>query len=198
MRHLTNPAFNKFLLENGQAYPYSRLQVTRNSFWCKWVMLQGHSYMTGLVQYFPTLANSFSNGVLLDMIQSGEAKPMPLALGCIMDSMHLWGREKDIQWYYRVVFILSRTMDVGVEHITRDFVRNLISLQITKLIQPYYDVFTLGFNMLYNEWIDWFNDNYKIDEFANKPFCFRWVAIKSFDEMEVIINEVVHGIPRDV
>jgi hypothetical protein len=186
------------LLEKGQSYPYSRLQATRNSFWCKWVMLQGHSNATGLVQYFPTLANSFSHGVLLDMIGSGEAKPMPLALGCIMDGMHRWGIEKDIQWYHHVVFILSRSMDLGVEHITRDFVRNLLSLRITKLIEPFYDLFTLGFDMLYNEWIDWFNGNYKIDDFANgTSFCFWWVATNSFNEMELILKEVIYGIRRN-
>jgi hypothetical protein len=72
----TTPAFNQFLLNNGQSYPYSRLQATRSSFFCKWIMTKGHG-TAGVTEYFPVLANSYPNGVLLEMVISGRAKPFP-------------------------------------------------------------------------------------------------------------------------
>jgi hypothetical protein len=189
MRVPTTPAFSKFLLDNSH-YPYNSLYVTRNSFFCKWVMLKGQSH-TGIV-YFPTLANSYSVGVLREMIRSGEAMPLPLELSQIMDSMRYWRLEEDIHWHNNVVYILSRTLDLGLRHNNRDFVRNLISLQITKLIMPYYDIGTLGFELLYFEWKNWFNARYRIEDFADE-FCFRWVSIASFAAMEEMISEVVFG-----
>ena len=188
MRVPTTKAFNQFLMANSQRYPYNSLQATRASFFCKWIMLKGRSAVTGLTEYFPTLANSYSNGVLLEMISNGDGKPLPPELSHIMDSMNWWGIKEDLAWYDNVVFILSRSLDIGVVHNKKDYVRNLISLQITKLIEPHYDMYTLGFDLLLVEWVLWFDHQYKVEDFDG-DFCFRWIAIKSFDQIEAIIRE---------
>lgn len=156
-------------------------------------MLKGTSHVTGLTEYFPTLANSYSNAVLLEMIRSGEGKPLPLELSQVMDSMHWWGLREDVAWHDNVVFILSRQLDKGgpAVHNKRDFVRNLISLQIQLLIQPYHDIGSPGFYLLHSEWKEWFDGTYRIEVFDGN-FCFRWVAIKCFDHMQEIIEQFEH------
>jgi hypothetical protein len=193
MRVLTTEAFNKFLLANSQQYPYNSLHATRASFFCKWVMPKGRSAVTGLTEYFPTLANSYSNGVLLEMIRNGEAKPLPLELSQIMDSMRWWGRRTSFEWHGHVVYVLSQALDNGLGgHNTRDFVRKLISLHISEMIQVWFDVHSLAYNLVFMEWINWFNNTYSIGSLDGQ-FCFRWVAIKSFDRMEAILDELNQG-----
>ena len=112
MRIPISAAFNKWLLDQQPLYPYSSLQSTRNSIYCKWVMLRGHSRF---FENFPVLANSFSNSVLLQMLQSGEAKPLPLALSQVMDDMLTWGRDIDPRWFALVIDRLALLLESDTE-----------------------------------------------------------------------------------
>jgi hypothetical protein len=89
MRITTTSTFSDFLMANSGVYPYSKLRPTRNTFFCKWVMLRGQelTQVGGWTEYFPVMANSLPNGVLLELISSGKAKPFPPELSKVMDSI---------------------------------------------------------------------------------------------------------------
>jgi hypothetical protein len=92
MRVPSNAALNEFLMTNSNVYPYNNLKPTRNSFFCKWVLLKGRD--KGVTVNFPVLANGIPNAVLLDLICSGEGKPLPPELSQIMDDMYWWGKTR--------------------------------------------------------------------------------------------------------
>jgi hypothetical protein len=189
MRVATTEAFNQFLLSNTHRYPFnSNLHITRSSFFCKWIMVKGKS-SAGLQVYFPNLANSYSNPVLLHMIHSGEAKPLPLELSQIMDGMWWWGASSSHHWYEQVVTVVSQALDNGLGLNKKDFVRHCLSFHIFEMIQASYHEDSIAFDLVFIEWIHWFNNNYKVQDFDN-DFCFRLVAITSFNSAEHILNEV--------
>jgi hypothetical protein len=126
MRVPTTAAFNRFLLDNGQSYPYSRLRATRSSFFCKWIMTKGYG-TTGVTEYFPVLANTYPNVLLLDMIISGRAKPFPPEISQMMDHMYWWGRHKDLEWYDEAVELMAVALDKGEEIERSELVSILIA-----------------------------------------------------------------------
>jgi hypothetical protein len=173
MRVASTKAFNQFLLDNGQAYPYSRLQVTRSSFFYKWIMTKGHG-TTGVTEYFPVLANSTPNAVLLYMIESGKAKPLPPVLSQIMDHMHWWGLQCSLEWYQQVIPMLDQALNT--EEINR---RELVSLLVYPLvledIRNQFAADSVAEHLLKLEWMKWYKSTYKSGD--RTPF--RRVAEKS-------------------
>jgi hypothetical protein len=154
-------------------------------------MLKGRSSVTGLTEYFPTLANTHSSEELVEMISGGRAKPLPLELSHVMDSMWYWGVRHSFQWYQEVVCIISEALDNNGEGVEdkRNFVRRLLSLQIKEYIELWFAQHSVGFDLVFIAWINWFNSTYSIGAFDN-DFCFRWVAIKSFDTVKSILDEI--------
>jgi hypothetical protein len=85
MRVITTASFSQWLMANSAVYPYSNIYGTRNSFFCKWVMVKGEDL--DREEYFPVPANSLPNGVLLDLVTSGFGKPLPPDISEIMDTL---------------------------------------------------------------------------------------------------------------
>jgi hypothetical protein len=185
MRVPTTDAFNRFLLDNGQTYPYSRLQATRGSFFCKWVMTKGYS-VAGVTEYFPVLANSHSNAVLLEMIQNGEAKPLPPELSEIMDQMHWWGVHRSLHWYDEVVVMLDEAVDGEVEMEHRELVSVLVAPLVLEEIHFHFAVDSVAEHLLILEWMKWFRRTYKKGD--TTPF--RAMAEKSSDCIKFAISLV--------
>jgi hypothetical protein len=185
MRVTVTEAFSEFLLNNNNVYPYSRLRPTRNTFFCKWVMLQGEqSAREGTwKEYFPVLANSLPNELLLELIMSGKAKPFPPGLSTIMDAMYLWGKLKNPEWYESAMFILDEALDNEARR--KEIVRALISEEIRVEIHGYFGVNSLIAELLWLDWISWFNATYKYG-----PQSFRGMAMYCFDYIHWRISEV--------
>jgi hypothetical protein len=158
MRIATTPAFSKFLMDNSTVYPYNKLRPTRNSFYCKWVMLRGED--RGSMEFVPILANSFPNGVLLDLLLSERAKPFPPELSGIMDSMYWWGRTQSIQWYDDVVYMLEDALDNDVEEDRKELVRAMISVQVRAEIHVYFAMESVAADLVWIDWVYWFNRTY--------------------------------------
>jgi hypothetical protein len=158
MRVSITPAFSEFLMANSNVYPYSKLRPTRNRCFCKWVMVKGEDM--GITEYFPVLANSLPNGVLLELLSSGEGKPLPPELSDIMDSMYWWGKAKSYEWYEESIVVLGEALDT--EEDRTELVRTLISIQIREEIYRYFAVDSMAGELLWFNWIVWFNETYKM------------------------------------
>jgi hypothetical protein len=159
MRVSTTHAFSQYLMDNNTVYPYSKLRPTRNSFYCKWVMLQGHD--RGSMEYFPVLANSRPNGLLLELISSERGVPLPPELSDIMDSMYWWGKNVSVRWYDEVIYILGLELDNDVEGNRMELVRAIISVQVRAEIYVYFEVDSMAAELLWINWVFWFNATYK-------------------------------------
>jgi hypothetical protein len=190
MRVPTTAAFDQWLMDQQPWYPYSALQATRNSIFCKWVILTGRGDI-GFREYFPVLSNSFSNGVLLAMIRSGEAVPLPLALSQVMDGIYNWGNV-DRHWTHLIVNRLVLLANGGPEEDKRELVKHMINLRVHEIIQDSFGD-TLFFDLIYVDWIQWFNITYSKEHFDG-IFCFRTIAESSFDYIEGTIADMYNSI----
>jgi hypothetical protein len=184
MRVTITPAFSQWLLANSNVYPYSKLKPTRNSFYCKWVMVRGQLHI-GLEQYFPVPANSLPNGVLLELISSGNGKPFPPELCDIMDSMYWWGKTKSYEWYEDSIDVLGEALWTDVEGDQKELVRAMISIEIRAVIYKYFDVGSFIGELLWFNWIRWFNATYSI-----APKSFHGMAKYSFEYVNWSIAQV--------
>lgn len=183
MRVAITPAFSKFLMDNNTIYPYNKLKPTRNSFYCKWVMLQGPD--RGLTEYFPVLANSIPNRVLCELISSGRAKPFSPELSDIMDAMYWWGKTKNLDWYEDVVRVVMLDEALDSEYDRKELFRALISGQVKVEIHEYFGVNSVAAELLWLNWISWYNSSY---QFAPKSFLA--MALYCFDYIRWAIAQV--------
>jgi hypothetical protein len=194
MRVSTTAAFDHWLMNAQHQYPYNSLHATRNSIFCKWVLLTGRSEF-GFTEYFPVLANCFSNGVLLEMIRTGVAKPLPLSLSEIMDGIFTWGNINQ-HWSHLMVNRLASELEGGPEKDKRGMVLSLINIRVYDMIEECFGE-TMAFDLVYVDWIQWFNGTYK-KEFFDGKYCFRAIAQSSFEYVEGTIaemnNSVVHPV----
>jgi hypothetical protein len=173
MRVASTLAFSQWLIANSVVYPYSKLQVTRSSFYCKWLMVKGQ--LLGLDDYFPIPANSLSNGVLLQMISSGSGKPFPPELTEIMDSMYWWGKSISYEWYQECIEVLGEAL-WSDEDDQQVLVRTLISIEVRALIATYFHPDSMSNQLLWSSWLVWFNTTYLI-----APKSFHGMANYSFE-----------------
>jgi hypothetical protein len=189
MRVSITPAFSKFLMDNNTVYPYSNLKPTRNSFYCKWVMAKGNAL--GIEEFFPVLANSFPNSVLLELISSGALKPFPPELSAIMDTMHWWGRQHSNEWYEGAICILHESLESPVEEDKMELVRALLSIQVRIDIHSYFAVDSMQADLLWIDWIRWFNANYR-----NGPKkSFHKLSVYNFDYVKWAMAQVTVRAP---
>jgi hypothetical protein len=195
MRVPTTAAFSQFLLDNGHSYPFSRLQVTRSSFFCKWVMQKGHSNL-GFTYYFPTMANSLPVS-LLQAISIDGVKPLPPDFSSVMDDMFWWGKSKSFQWYKQVVDMIGLCLydrgEVGI----RNVVRELIGLQVKAILLQYFDFDSLAFDLLFDMYWDWFFFTYS-EQYFHNHYSFRGIAEASFDYIEACIAQVNYHVNAPV
>jgi hypothetical protein len=158
MRVTITPAVSQYLMDNSTVYPYSNLRATRNSFYCKWVMMQGHD--RGSTEYFPVLANSLPNRVLMELIVSERGVPFPPELSSIMDSMYWWGKNKNVAWYDEVIYLLGVALDNDTEDDMMELVRAMISIQVKAEIHDYFTDDSIVADLLWINWVFWFNATY--------------------------------------
>lgn len=172
-------------MANASVYPYCKLRPTRNSFFCKWVMLQGVQVVREgrWTEYFPVLANTLPNGLLLELIMTGKAKPFPPGLSKIMDNMYWWGKGKNHEWYEAAIVMLDEALDNEIDR--KELVRALISEEIRVEIHAYFGVNSIVAELLWLDWISWFNSTYK-----DGPKSFHGMALYCFDYIHWSIAQV--------
>lgn len=176
MRVAATPAISKFLIDNSTIYPYNKLRPTRNSFYCKWVMLRG--YDRASTESFPVLANSFTNGVLIELLLSEKGIPVPPELSDIMDSMYWWGKHKNLMWFDCVTHMMAEAMENDIEDDMKELKRAMISVQIKEEIHAYFTAGSVAAELLWLDWLVWFNHNYKAGPksfHAMCLYCFEYV-----------------------
>jgi hypothetical protein len=184
MRIATTPAFNQYLMDNSTVFPYNKLMATRNSCYCKWIMLQGQGNR-GIIEFFPVLANSVPNGQLLELLSTETAKPLPPELSDIMDIMHWWGKNKNIDWYEVVTFMIAEALDMDEDYDRKELFRAFISVQVRHEIHEYFAIDSIAADLLWTNWLSWFNATYQI-----APQSFRGMALYSFDYVKWAIAQV--------
>jgi hypothetical protein len=182
MRVSTTPDFTAFLMANSIVYPYSKLMPTRNTFYCKWVMLKG--VHMDLDEYFPVLANCLPNAVLLDLLMSGRGKPFPPDLSNIMDDMCCWGKYRSIEWYSDCVDFLGHALWEGKEDY-KHTVRYLVSMEVRAILFKYFNSTGMTSHLLYSNWLLWFNETYN-----TAPKLFHKRAKYSFEYVNWSIAQV--------
>lgn len=165
MRVTITPAFSQWLMANTAVYPYSKLKATRNSFFCKWVMVKGEHL--DIEEYFPLPANSLPNAVLLALISSGNGKPIPPELSDIMDDLYSWAMGKNIEWYRDCIDVLGDALWIDREEQHKVLVRYLIGMEVRGIIFQYFHGTQMAAELLRLNWLVWFNSTY---QFAPKSF----------------------------
>jgi hypothetical protein len=193
MRVPTSAAFNQFLLENSH-YPFNRLKATRNSFFCKWIMLKGTSHL-GLVYYFPVMANSIRNVELLVLISSEHAKPFPPELSHVMDNMYWWGHSRSHLWFEQVIdamgVLLDNVNNNEFDEQQREIVREFIAYEVKQIILGHFDLMSVPFDIVFDQWWYHFNCAYRKGDFVvGGRYTFRQIAESSFEYVEWLIGEV--------
>jgi hypothetical protein len=183
MRIATTAAFNKYLLDNSSIFPYSKLQATRQSFYCKWILLQGEDM--GSKEYFPVLANALPNGLLLELLLSERAMPLTPELSTVMDAMYWWGKNKSLVWYEDVIDIVAEAVDMDTDYDRKELFRAMISGQVRDEIHKYFPVASMASELLWLNWISWFNATYHI-----APQSFMAMSRYSFDYVNWSIGQV--------
>ena len=186
MRVSVTAAFSQYLMDNSTVYPYIKLRPTRSSFFCKWVMLEGDD--RGAKEYFPVLANSLPNAVLLELISSERGVPLPPELSEIMDTMYWWGKKMSVQWYDDVVYMLGMALDNDIEEDRKVLVRAMISVQVKAEIHVYFAVDSIVVELLWIDWVFWFNATYK-----DGPKSFHGMILYSVDYVRWCIASVNHN-----
>jgi hypothetical protein len=183
MRITTTVAFNKYLMDNSTIFPYNKLRATRNSFYCKWILLQGED--RGSTEFFPVLATSIPNELLLKLISSESAKPLTPELSGIMDTMYWWGKNKSLVWYEDVIDIVAEAVDMDTEYDRKELFRAMISGQVRDEIHKYFPINSVGAELLWLNWISWFNVTYSI-----APQSFMAMSRYSFEYVSWSIAQV--------
>jgi hypothetical protein len=140
-------------------------------------MLQGLD--RGSQEFFPVLANSLPNGVLMELLVSERGMPLPPELTDIMDSMYWWGKNKSVQWYDEVIYLLGLALDNDIEDDRKELVRAMISVQVRTEIHVYFAIDSMAAHLLWTNWIFWFNATNEIGP-------------KSFHRMTLYSIEYVH------
>jgi hypothetical protein len=183
MRVATTPAFSQWLLTNSSVYPYSNLKATRNSFFCKWLMVKG--LHLDIEEYFPVPANSLPNGLLLALISSGSGKPFPPELSDIMDDLYSWAMGKDIEWYRDCIDVLGDALFIDREQDKKSLMRTLIKMQVRAIIFQYFHGTQMAAALLHLNWLAWFDATYHI-----APKSFHELAKYSFEYVNWSIAQV--------
>jgi hypothetical protein len=183
MRIPITPKFSKYLLDNSHIFPYSKLMVTRQSCYCKWIMLQGHDAETN--EYFPVLANTIPIDLLLELLATEAATPLSPELSDVMDVMYWWGKKKNIVWYEDVIDIVAEAVDMDIEYDRKELFRAMISGQVRDEIHKYFCVQSLAAELLCLNWISWYNGTYHVG-----PQTFIGICRYSLDYVEWIIGQV--------
>jgi hypothetical protein len=183
MRIPITPSFSEFLRNNSTVFPYSNLIVTRNSCYCKWIILQGLD--RGSREFFPVLANSIPNGLLLELLSNEVALPLTPELSKIMDTMYWWGRNRDIYWFEAVVTMLADAVDADEEYDRKELFRAFISVQVRAEIHKYFPIDSVVAELLWLNWISWFNATYQM-----APQSFGAMSMYSFDYVSWTIAQV--------
>ncbi|MGL5936283.1 MAG: hypothetical protein ACRCZI_11760 [Cetobacterium sp.] len=147
--------------------------------------MKGHQ-STGVTEYFPVLGNSFSNGVLLEMIITGRAKPLPPDLCEIMDHSHCWGRAYDAEWYNEVVELLYQSLNNGQEIERTELVSILISPLVLKEIHANHAVDSVMEHLLVLDWMKWYLQTYN----KRDRTSFRTIAVASVTRIKWSIAQV--------
>jgi hypothetical protein len=181
MRVAITPAFNKFLMDNGTVYPFNKLRPTRNSFYCKWIMLQGPD--RGITEYFPVLSNTIPSEVLCELISSGRGKPLTPDLTDVMDAMYWWGKNRNLEWYEEVIVMVDDALDADYDR--KELFRALISVQVKVEIHEYFGANSLTGELLWLDWISWYNGAYQYG-----PKLFLAMSLYCFDYVKWAIGQV--------
>ena len=190
MRVPTTRAFDQWLLQRQPWYPWGNLQATRNSIFCKWVILTGTD---NFHEYFPVLANSFSNGVLLEMLRNGDARPLPLELSQVIDGLHWWGTGLDHHWRDLVVM---RVVQFANGHVwdKREMVRIMINMRVQDIIDEVLED-SVAADLVFVDWIQWFNGTYKKEDFDG-AYSFKDIAKSCFKYVEESVADMHNGMVR--
>lgn len=141
----------------------------------------------GQTYYFPTMATSLRR-TLLDAIVLDEAKPLPPDASLIMDDMFWWGKTFCFEWYEQVVDSLGVCLYGAEEFGTRGLVRELIGFQVKAIILEYFTFDSMAFDLLFDQYWQWFFFTYSEQDFDDNSF--RVMAEASFAYVKWAIAQV--------
>ena len=139
----------------------------------------------GIDEYFPVPANSLPNDLLLALISSRSGMPIPAELSDIMDDLYSWAMGKNIEWYRDCIDVLGDALWIDREEGRKELVRTLISIEVRGIIFQYFHGTQMASELLYLNWLSWFNDTYSIG-----PKSFHGMAKYSFEYVNWSIAQV--------
>jgi hypothetical protein len=123
--------------------------------------------------------------LLMELLLSERGVPLPPELSSIMDSMYWWGKNKSVQWYDEVIYILALSLDNDIEEDRMELVRVMISVQMRAEIHAYFAADSIVAELLWVNWVFWFNATYK-----DGPKSFHGMAMYSIDYVHWCIGQV--------
>ena len=192
MRLVTTPEFQLFLSKNGSYYPFKELVLTRTSIYCKWLLLKSEWEGTrGVleieVNYFPVLTSSLPSKTVQELIMNNKALPVPKSMDEIIDSMFVWGQQKNYLWYCDVVDKIAYYLEEGINNSRKDLVKDFIGLYVQEEVYRHVQGI-IKQDMVWHLWATYFFNNY-----SGAPF--KDLAAGSIEYTNWLIAQVNYRSP---
>ena len=136
---IAKAAFENFIAERGNIYPYNEIMQTRNGLYPKWILLsasrpQALFRMNGL-HLVPTAC--VSNNVMQEMIVLEEGIPFPSEYDDVAHAMEYWGCMIDGGWQQQVLslmdFYLKEGRKISKHKLYFDCIEMLINKKFTSI-----------------------------------------------------------------
>ena len=111
---VTKEAFEAFMVENGNKFPYNAVRTTRTSFITSWLLFCG-SVRNGDTLFRPSPiyavpSSCFDLNSITSLIVDQVAVPLPFEFGEIMNSLNWWGARINGAWEQDVLNIFGKLL----------------------------------------------------------------------------------------
>ena len=150
----------KGYLDGNLIYPYNELVKTRDTMYCKWVIMQSERANPNLgaveTVYHKVLCKAFTPDTVQKLMITKHALPLPPDLSYCMDEMDAWGADMDKPWYCDVVGMLAFTVEDGIPVNRKGIVLDSIDIKMRMMVYTYFAPPSNTAHMLMEDWIDWF------------------------------------------
>lgn len=139
---VTRAAFQEFVIEWGETFPYNDIRKTRGGLYPKWLLMKAnhHGVLFRPREYFLVRTACLSNDVTQVIITKREGLPLPRDYSEVADCLEHWGRRIDGQWEQAALNMLCEFLLNGEVMSRRDlFYQCLVLLVERHLLMADFD-----------------------------------------------------------
>ncbi|CAB9511372.1 hypothetical protein SEMRO_482_G151720.1 [Seminavis robusta] len=180
-------AFDKFVLTNGESYPYCDVRITRQKFHCKWLMLASGAILN------PVLSSSFDAETCMHLILTKTAFPLSNDASHVMDVLDKWGKKYNPIWFEDVCCLFNKWHRQG-KPLCREYTfYHVLRIRIEKRLQAAVPVEAIAVkDSIFVSW----HQHFVVDYVIHQDDFWR-IACNSFHFVQDRIDQY-HASPAEV